>query len=93
MTREEAAAKAVYEAVTGRTWEKATPRSAKLCREDAAAIVKAADAHDQANGIHRVRLDDDALFGAIYAATDKRDWAVSDVVEAVKSALDGEGKG
>lgn len=58
MSREEAAAKANYEAVTGKPWEKATERAAKLCREDSVAIIKAADAHDQANGIHRIALDD-----------------------------------
>jgi hypothetical protein len=57
-TREEAAAKAQYEAVTGKPWEEASALSAKLCREDSAGIAAALDAHDLANNVHRVRLDD-----------------------------------
>lgn len=60
-TRNEAAAKAQYEAVTGQPWASAPARSAKLCREDAAAIAAALDAHDAAQGIHRLELDDEAV--------------------------------
>ncbi len=55
--RDEWAAKAQYEAVTGKPWEDAPHRSAKLCREDSAAIAAAIDAYDAEHGIVRVDLN------------------------------------
>lgn len=49
--RAEAAAKTQYEFVTGKPWEDAPKRSAKLCREDSAAIADAIDAYDLEHGI------------------------------------------
>jgi len=58
VSRGEAAAKANYEAVTGKPWENAGARAAKLCYEDSATIIAALDAHDAANNIHRLVIDD-----------------------------------
>ena len=71
--REEAAAKAQYEAVTGKAWEDAPKRSAKLCREDSAAIAKALDAYDKAHGIIRIRVDEQGQWRPVDAGAQEGD--------------------
>ncbi len=55
--RDEWAAKAQYEAVTGKPWEEAPHRSARLCRQDSAAIAAAIDSYDAEHDIVRVDLN------------------------------------
>jgi len=100
VTRDEAAAKANYEAVTGRPWENAGARAAKLCREDSAAIIAALDAHDAAHNVHRVVIDDATVERAARALDEMRanpattlDYLSSEkVARAVLSAATQEGE-
>jgi len=97
-TRIEAAAKAINDSY-GFRWmflpwdqlvkskDKANQNRVELDRGYATSALAAADAHDAAQGIHRVRLDPNVIFGAIYGATDQPEWAVGEVVDAVISAL------
>ena len=58
MTREEAAARAVAKDEDASNWDEEKPwyQNGWLGRVDT--ILAAADAHDAANGVHRVTLDD-----------------------------------
>ncbi|WP_024817078.1 hypothetical protein [Arthrobacter sp. 31Y] len=58
MSREEAAAKAIHQHHWGDNMENRPTETKALYRERAKAALAAADAHDAANGVHRVTLDE-----------------------------------
>jgi hypothetical protein len=81
--RAEAAAKAQYEAVTGKRWEDAPKYSAYLCREDAAAIADAIDEYDLKHGFENATRELNTHVGGL--TTVEAVGIVRAVVKALKA--------